>query len=101
MPSPDKFGLLVAHTPTPHRPTLIIVARACRYGEGFDYNTGNPDYWLLEIAAVQTGLGSDMLRYPTMVHDHGNVWIAVCLVSGMPVATESRVRTFTQLAVST
>ena len=40
-------------------------------GEGFDYNTPSADYWLVEIAAFETGLSADMLRYPTMQHNHG------------------------------
>ena len=31
-------------------------------GEGFDYNTPSADYWLVEIAAFETGLSADMLR---------------------------------------
>ena len=29
------------------------------------------DYWLIEIAGLETGLSVDMLRYPTMQHSHG------------------------------
>ena len=42
------------------------------YGEGFDYNTHQVDYWLVEIAAFPTGLSADLLRYQTgMPHPHG------------------------------
>ena len=36
-----------------------------------DYNTPSADYWLIEIAGLETGLSADMLRYPTMQHNHG------------------------------
>jgi hypothetical protein len=36
-----------------------------------DYNTPSADYWLIEIAGLETGLSADMLRYPTMQHSHG------------------------------
>lgn len=36
-----------------------------------DYNTPSADYWLVEIAGLETGLSVDMLRYPTMQHSHG------------------------------
>jgi hypothetical protein len=29
-------------------------------------NTPSADYWLVEIAGLETGLSVDMLRYPTM-----------------------------------
>ena len=41
------------------------------YGEGFDYDTPRPDNWLIETAAHETGLSSDMLRYTSMGHTHG------------------------------
>ena len=33
------------------------------YGEGFNYDTPDADNWLVEIAAFETGLSADMLRY--------------------------------------
>lgn len=33
------------------------------YGEGFDYETASPSYWLLEMSGVPHGLNADMLRY--------------------------------------
>ena len=41
------------------------------YGEGFDYNTCDADYWLIEIAGFETGVSQDLLRYTSMQHDHG------------------------------
>ena len=41
------------------------------YGEGFDYDTNSADYWLCEIAAFETGVSQDLLRYTTMQHAHG------------------------------
>jgi hypothetical protein len=43
----------------------------CRYGEGFDYNTVDADYWLVEIAGFETGVSQDLLLYTTMHHDYG------------------------------
>ena len=46
--------------------SACVRARALvRYGEGFDYNTASADYWLIEIAAVESGLSADMLRCPS------------------------------------
>ena len=41
------------------------------YGEGFDYDTSEADYWLTEISGLPSGLSADMLRYPTMRHNQG------------------------------
>ena len=41
------------------------------YGEGFDYDTPQADYWLAEISGLPSGLSADMLRYTTMHHEHG------------------------------
>jgi hypothetical protein len=36
------------------------------YGEGFDYDTATPDYWLVEMSGLVFGLTADMLRYSGM-----------------------------------
>lgn len=41
------------------------------YGEGFNYDNPSADFWLTEIAAVQTGLSADMLRYTSTQNEHG------------------------------
>ena len=41
------------------------------YGEGFDYDTPNADYWLVEISGLPSGLSADLLRYTTMHTTHG------------------------------
>ena len=39
-------------------------------GEGFDYNSATPDYWLVEMSGLVFGLTADMLRYPGMTPFH-------------------------------
>ena len=33
------------------------------YGEGFDYETASPAYWLAEMSGIPHGLNADLLRY--------------------------------------
>jgi hypothetical protein len=40
------------------------------YGEGFDYETASPSYWLLEMSGLPHGLAADLLRYSGMVPAH-------------------------------
>ena len=40
------------------------------YGEGFDYATSDPAYWLVEMSGLVFGLTADMLRYPGMTPYH-------------------------------
>jgi len=40
------------------------------YGEGFDYDSATPDFWLVEISGLPFGLTSDMLRYSGMTPFH-------------------------------
>ncbi|MHC4985031.1 MAG: glycoside hydrolase domain-containing protein, partial [Planctomycetota bacterium] len=61
----EKFGNISATVKySEHLPYVDSIW----FGEGFDYETTDPDYWLVEVSGIPFGLFGEMLQ------DGGNAW---------------------------
>ena len=61
----EKFGNISATVKySEHLPYVDSIW----FGEGFDYETTSPDYWLVEVSGIPFGLFGEMLQ------DGGNAW---------------------------